>query len=76
MGSQMAYMCVRIQRDFYVLLYLCVYCGVTSVLLLFWWSWSVVVFRLLVFYILGGWGWWGVPVVLLSVTAWVFFFVL
>jgi len=25
MGSQMAYMCVRIQRDFYVLLYLCVY---------------------------------------------------
>jgi hypothetical protein len=35
MGSQMAYMRVRIQRDFYVLLYLCVYWGVTSVLLLF-----------------------------------------
>ena len=33
MGSQMAYMCFRIQRDFYVLLYLCVYWKVTSVLL-------------------------------------------
>ena len=33
--------------------------GVTSVLLLFSWAWSVVVFRLLVFYILGGWNWVG-----------------